>query len=89
VSADLLRQLTPVMGDLACAEFSNLGDVLRAEQAEKAPPTVNKRVSQAQSAPTDDWSDPVPAEAEALRLVNPTVTKRARTDQRAANPPRP
>jgi hypothetical protein len=89
VSADLLRQLTPVMGDLACAEFRTLGDVLRAEEAEQAPPTVNKRVSQAQSAPAGDSSDKAPAEAELIRLINSTVTKRARTDQRAANPPRP
>jgi hypothetical protein len=85
VGADLFRQLTPLMGDIACAEFRTLGDVLRAEEAEKAAATVTKRVSPAQSPPTDDWSDPVPAEAEALRLVKPAVTKRAETDQRVAN----
>jgi hypothetical protein len=89
VSADLFRQLTPIMGDLACAEFRKFGDVLRAEEAEQDQATVTKRVSPAQSLPDDDWSDAVPAETEALRLVNPTVTKRAQTGQRAANPPRP
>jgi hypothetical protein len=85
VSAELLRKLTPIMGDLACAEFRKLGDVLRAEEAEEAQATVTKRVSPAQSAPEGDWSDA----AEALRVVNPTVTKRPQTGQRAANPPRP
>jgi hypothetical protein len=89
VSAELLRELTPIMGDLACAEVSKLGDVLRAERDEKAQPTVTKRGSAAQSPPADDWSDAVPAETELRRLVTAAVSKRQQTDQRAANPPRP
>jgi hypothetical protein len=89
VSADLFRQLTPVMGDIACADFRKLGDVLRAERDEKEPATVTKRSSAAQSLPAGDWSDAVPAETELMRLINPTVTKRPQSEQRAANPPRP
>ena len=89
VSAEMLRKFTPIMGDIACAEVHKLGDVLRAERDEKCQPTVTKRSSTAQPLPTDDWSDPVPAEAELLRLVTAAVTKRTQADQRAANRPRP
>jgi hypothetical protein len=87
VSADLFRQLTPVMGDIACSDFRQLGALARARKAEAEPerPTVNKRVSPAQSAPEGDCSDAVPAEAELIRLITAAVTKRPQTDQRAAN----
>jgi hypothetical protein len=78
VSADFLRQLTPVMGDLACDEIRRqLREQMAAREAEEEPATVTKRVSPAQSLPGDDWP------------ADPTVTKRDQTDQRAANRPRP
>ena len=85
VSAELLRKFTPIMGDIACNEVSKLGDVLRAERDELDQATVNKRISPAQSLPDGDWSDPIPAESEFLRLVQEAVTKRDHSDQRAAN----
>jgi len=85
VSAEMLREFTPIMGDIACSEVGKLGDILRAERDEKCQPTVTKRTSPAQSLPDGDWSDPVPAESELLRLVTAAVTKRTQTDERAAN----
>ena len=67
VGAELFRRLTPVMGDIACADFAKFDDVLRAERDEKAQAAVTKRSSAAQSLPVevDDKVKKVPGVTDA------------------------
>jgi hypothetical protein len=80
VGAELLRELAPVLGDAACAEFRQLSALAR-EREEMEQATVTKRGLPAQPAPLSDR----PAEAEAIRLVNRPDGKQPPADQRAAN----